>query len=281
MKPIFIYLDQMHWIALARAYHGRDNKHRSLLRTIQTAIQKERVAFPLSIFHSIETVKDPNGPRRTRLAQVMMELSRGWVIAPPWQVVPQELELALEGASGKQPQVLKKHLSLKTVEALFNIHGESYDADAWKQYKGAKHDYARRIEKARIQQDGKTYQREQLRILYVRNLVISLTSDLERISTKHNKNPEDVVFTLGLFENVPSIDVQLELITARDRNIGKDVDPNDFEDISFLSVAIPYCDIVVTENSWSDYAVRKQLQLDVKYSTVILSNLLALEHYLS
>ena len=49
------------------------------------------------------------------------------------------------------------------------------------------------------------------------------------------------------------------------------IDKNDFSDILFLSVAIPYCDIVIAEKTWTNIAINKKL--DKKFNTKISKNL--------
>ncbi len=39
---------------------------------------------------------------------------------------------------------------------------------------------------------------------------------------------------------------------ARDRNVSRPIEPNDLMDIGPLAIAIPYCDVVVTEREWSN-----------------------------
>ena len=271
----------MHWIDLAKAYHKRDNgKYQALLKQIQLAVQKKQAVFPLSVFHVVEALKNQNVPRRKRFAQAIVEISQGWIIAPPWQVVPQELEIVVTGLSNTQPYALKKYPLLNEVEFLFTLYEASANQVATKKYKTAIEDYARKLETARIQQNGEAFTREALRYIYARNLIVSLMPDLMRLSTKYHKSPEELVNTFGMFENVPVLNVQLELAVARDRNLNKSVDPNDMVDLSYLGVAIPYCDVVITDKIWADYATRKQLQLNEQYSTVILRKLSELKKYL-
>ena len=73
------------------------------------------------------------------------------------------------------------------------------------------------------------------------------------------------------FTHVPCLDVQMELATERDEHRDRKVQPNDMIDIFALSVAIPYCDIVITERFWVDLATRKGLSK--KYGTVMLSRI--------
>jgi hypothetical protein len=46
---------------------------------------------------------------------------------------------------------------------------------------------------------------------------------------------------------------------------------NDTVDIAFAATAIPYCDIVITENTLRSLAIQRKL--DIKYETIILNEL--------
>ena len=80
------------------------------------------------------------------------------------------------------------------------------------------------------------------------------------------------------FRNTPSLDVEIELVVRRNVSWTKDIDENDLADIAVLSIAIPYCDIVVTEKSWKDFIVRSGL--DKKYNTVVINGVKELDKYL-
>jgi len=71
-----------------------------------------------------------------------------------------------------------------------------------------------------------------------------------------------------LRRSVPSAYVSFELGHARDKGRGGRVLENDFNDISFLSYAIPYAKIVVTERGWVQLA--RQLKLDKMYGSHLL-----------
>jgi hypothetical protein len=49
------------------------------------------------------------------------------------------------------------------------------------------------------------------------------------------------------------------------------VHQHDFNDLAYLRVAIPYCDVVIGENYWSDRV--KNNKLDLKYGTKVSTNL--------
>jgi len=77
------------------------------------------------------------------------------------------------------------------------------------------------------------------------------------------KSPEEFL------RQIPSAYVSFELSHARDKQCCGKVMENDFNDISFLSYAIPYASVVVTERTWVQIA--KRLKLDTLYGSVIIS----------
>ncbi len=84
---------------------------------------------------------------------------------------------------------------------------------------------------------------------------------------------------LHFWESIPTIHVEMTLESERDEQRSRDIQLNDVIDVSFLSVAIPYCDIVITERFWVDLAKRNHL--DQRYGTILLTNFADLEFYLS
>jgi hypothetical protein len=63
---------------------------------------------------------------------------------------------------------------------------------------------------------------------------------LERVGP----NPEAA---MAFVRSMPSTEVSIEIKTAWHRKSDKRWTPNDIDDIDALSLAVPYCDIVVTE----------------------------------
>ena len=76
---------------------------------------------------------------------------------------------------------------------------------------------------------------------------------------------------IEFLHDLPSRDVDLELLQLRHRNPQKSWDVNDLADVSALAIAVPYCDVVVTERLWADLV--KRAKLDQKYNTVVLADL--------
>lgn len=86
-------------------------------------------------------------------------------------------------------------------------------------------------------------------------------------------NPEDVYGagrdTLeALLQAMPSRWVERELRRARQSNPQQPWAGNDLNDITALSITIPYCDVVVTERQWS--AVINTRKINRRFNTTVL-----------
>jgi len=78
----YIYLDQMHWISLAKAVKGRDDgkEYIHILDTALRAVGDNKVIFPISFAHVVETARAPNLDQRKLIAELMTTLSKGVVL---------------------------------------------------------------------------------------------------------------------------------------------------------------------------------------------------------
>ena len=99
-RPV-VYLDQNHWIDLARVRVNSPkisgNRKFACERLIELARNRE-IILPLSGAHMVETAK-MGGQQRTDLARTMIELSRGWQMRSPLRVREHELKRMLEPGS--------------------------------------------------------------------------------------------------------------------------------------------------------------------------------------
>jgi hypothetical protein len=77
---------------------------------------------------------------------------------------------------------------------------------------------------------------------------------------------------------VPGLLVSSELERLREVASQKPWERQDLNDIGALSVAIAHCDVVVTENVWTEAAARSGLSQ--KFGTVVISDLSDLPRYL-
>ncbi len=83
---------------------------------------------------------------------------------------------------------------------------------------------------------------------------------------------------VALLSALPSRDVIFDLRRLRHADTNARWKANDLNDLGSLSVALPYCDIVVTEKQWRHLAV--QAGIPDRYGTVVLDSLDGLSRYL-
>lgn len=118
---------------------------------------------------------------------------------------------------------------------------------------------------------------------YILDLATDLREIIDPVLNVYGKSINDIVAmgenkVVEFIESVPALDVEAEMVSRRNVSWNREIDKNDWADIRFLMVAIPYCNVVVTENYWKDFAQKSSL--DKKYNTAVLSDLNKLEKYL-
>jgi hypothetical protein len=82
---------------------------------------------------------------------------------------------------------------------------------------------------------------------------------------------ESEEYAFEWIQDFPAIYTHVNLTVERDIQRHRDIQPNDLNDIMALSVAIPYCDGVVTENFWAHIA--SQVGVDDLYNTEVASDI--------
>jgi hypothetical protein len=112
---------------------------------------------------------------------------------------------------------------------------------------------------------------------YIASLLLDFQELYLRAMTKIGKRfPEDIESLrmedkLRLVTEVPPLDVEVALATQHLQQWDRPEEINDIRDIGHLCMAVPYCDVVVTERYWIDKLRREKL--DEKYQTVLLSDI--------
>lgn len=93
-----VYLDLNKWIDLSRAIGGKPggDRFRAAATMIRAAVESGRASFPLSIGHYFETWKKRSADQRHELARTMAAVSCNHAIAPHAQLLPGELDRALQ-----------------------------------------------------------------------------------------------------------------------------------------------------------------------------------------
>jgi hypothetical protein len=288
------------------------------LTKIQSAVLNKSAIFPLSFQHYFETNKDPDLERRRRLARVMAELSQGICISPQERMMQWELERALAQLFNEQsPEIpptfgygipcafgfslivkdqsgnyvaLPKEQSeqirdgITSFDATFNLlmEDDNVEFHDWAQeFQITHNNLAGKLEEFRktVRKLGKLSRKR----AYIVHLATALEEEITKVLGYFDKTPEDL-FSIGaekldaFWENIPTLDVEIELNVSRNEHWDRKIESNDATDIAFLNVAIPYCDVLVLEKYFHNLA--RNSKLDKKYNTRIIKSLSDLENFL-
>lgn len=127
----------------------------------------------------------------------------------------------------------------------------------------------------RLEGEG-PWRRERLRdVIAARELLIELNGIFCRALAARQLKPTDVLRDpesgRAFLRSMPSTEVAMELKTAWHRNRDKPWTPNDIHDIDALSLAVPYCDVVVTEKAC--HHALTAAELGKRMHTALLRNL--------
>lgn len=316
--PKCIYLDQNKWIDLARASYGRDDGKNYLetLEVLKKATREGRVVMPMSGVHIMETVVPEDAGRRRRLAEFMVELSGNRSICTHMVLSKFEIRQAvlrhlgsdsisnfrqhmvhvgLYGAldvepsvSGVPQDIVEEVLALAYRPATsVEILCEAFPRDSVRDMREEQVKALVEFEQARMRAVT-NLTLEQRRRLSLLDLFTKsepgreLSAVLAELNVSHRRflesfnSPEELV---SFFHSIPSIEVLNELTLARDRDTNRKIDRNDFKDIAFLSVAVPYCNAIVTERYFG-HLVQSSGLAD-KYGTAVFTDLNQLPEFLA
>lgn len=306
----YAYLDQNQWIYLAKDYWGKPHapKHAGIAQRVLARVNAGELRLPLNTIHHIELLRAEDADRRSRLAEVFEIFSQGWYTASWPTILPAEIEQAvartfcdtkplrpvnvfgrgfLFGLAPAARALLSQGRTAERVALLERIAaspGATFDALTFANEPGRAQQNRNIAELDRVNTDAA----EELR-----RIRQSDSADASRRAqyASYTLNFQDRVIpallavgqTPGSFlelgrerlsqfwKGVPSLDVDCELILYRDRQRQRRIQGNDARDISHLAVAIPYCDVVVTERFWTRAA--EETGLASKYGTTVSSNL--------
>jgi hypothetical protein len=302
-KPAIVYIDQFLWVDLARRYLSSPKAPSSTdtPREILLAIEAGEVVCPFSDAHMVETSRRIDIRSRRDVIRTLVAFTRGWSLAPVTAVSPQELRHSLArlfgapepapvvalgrgvpfalGRSGQLHEDLHMgedearafEAMLDSPGALFQLLGGT-DNDYIEPARSAIVEHARNA--AEREEQSRPIQRRcseaERRRAYADTLTRALQDELSAALGEMSRTVADLraIGQEGLMQfwaSVPTADVEIELVTARNKQWSRVVAGNDIADIDFLSVAIPYCDLVLTEPFWNQLAF--QTGLARKYGT--------------
>ena len=310
-----VYLDQMHWIALAKAAKGRPDGSDFVeaLNAARDAVANRRVVFPLSFAHLFETARAPTPEQRAELAELVTSLSMGVVLRWSRPLVEFQLRNAVRRLFPQpllQPEPSPFGRGVEDVfsfdlSALLNFPAEraaqlrrSLDTpDAWISLLSCEDEASRKAgitstdriakeavdeyERRRTTWEGENgdFTRRAYAVRLTRIFWVELQRYLHEIGRTvdewGNAGPERLML---FWESIPSLHVEIELHTQMHRQKPKAWTTHDDRDIAFLALAIPACSVVVTEKFWVDLSHRRKLH--DRYGTVLLSDLRDLRRHI-
>jgi hypothetical protein len=307
--PKLLCLDLNKWIDLGRAHYGvpSGTAFKPALDAVRLAIQRNTLILPVTGANLSEVVGARTEAQRERLARFMVDLSGNRSIVNHVPLRQVELRRAVlfcylqRRTSSLRPRLLGAgmHLSmigkslvvdtgdpdvdeiatdaLSDPEVSVAALAETISAESVKAFRRTEDDVASRVQRIR-EMDAHLPLKER-RHLELRNLLSdgatasALNEELTalRVDEGSFRSWLAVGSNLDRFATaVPGLDVSMTLMLQRDLNRDHRTHPNDGRDFSFLSVAIPYASIVITEKSWSHVA--RSSGLAKRYGTVVESD---------
>lgn len=316
-QPQVIYLDQKCWIELAKIYFGNPSEEDGLLLTkMQNAVAEQRVIFPLTLSNMEETYRIGNKDRRKKLARLMISLSKGYSFQPYVErnLTKEIINIVLRkigaptidirstilkqgisnmvGAKGTLKQkegavplpdevmaeLLKRTESAESLEILLSL-GSPSDLTT------TRPSDIEMMEKIRHELWKLKDNNLRQRVFLAQNVFQFVLPELAKISMEYNL-PRDFIIKKGItrkeisafIDSIPTALCLFTLIYHRDQQRTRPIQANDFNDIWFLTLSIPYSDIVVTERMWASISIRSKL--DKKCGTKIFSSIHSLDQFL-
>lgn len=288
----------------------KDSELVEIYEKIKKLSESGAAIFPISFFHLEDMMINSDEEQRNKLIDFMISISKGWVLQPYSFYTNKELYNAVLHRLGKdskyniRDEILSKGLAYlistgyditwnKTAKVPNDFEAklrEAIDSPAslvlilkdekisnrFKQFRRETIDMATKMETNRKQKmtwpKDKRYATSIA--IYLDDVVVprlaSLLMGVEKpIRAKIIPTTKE---TMEQFlEDQPSTNIVFRLTYARDEFYQREVKPNDIADINHLSIAIPYCDIVVMERMFASASI--QLGLDKKYGCTICRSL--------
>jgi hypothetical protein len=127
--PAIVYLDQLHWISLARAStgHPQGAPYVGVLEYLRQAVLGRKAIFPLSSTHYAELQGNANYRQRTDVAAVMSLLSGHKTISGIGPIRRAELERALHERFGRPAQPTDVKASAGAISLRWDSQPSAFD----------------------------------------------------------------------------------------------------------------------------------------------------------
>jgi len=293
-------------------------KFQQCLDSIRSGVTLGKLIVPFSVVNAIESMISRDAGRRQRLAEFMVELSGNKSISPEHVVASLEIDNAVRqlfglpalesprgsvvragivhaiGMEAEIHEILRPPFAVAfvthmnsaaaTVDFLRGLGNNresiqrARDGEAQAQviFQSDREvtDTMSRADRLRVELYGLFGKNADYRIALKATLrSIGRTVD----EFKSTLGADDIL--ASFITAVPNFDIFVSLRMLRDLDRDRQVEHNDIRDLDWLSVTVPYSNIVVSEHYWGKKVV--QHGLAAKFDTVLLTNLLELPAHLS
>ena len=315
---ISIYLDQNKWIEMARVLYKNDGapEIKSVIDRVSSGVLKGSICIPISDIHVMEIAKIGSNRQRSQLASLFVDFSNGWFFKNRQSRIEYELQKAVANAfnvsqdktlhpepfcrslleafgeintladsmevSPETLSLLNSQLDSKSqILSFLEFRDEARRRLSIHHVKRNLNELKMRIEKRRalVKDHPSSFRTRAYHAALMIDSQDRLIGALDKIKkTKHDFSGLPYSIIQSLYNHVPCYDVEICLAIQLEQQTSRSLELNDIYDIGALTGAIPYCDVVVTENLWVDLASRAEL--DKKYDTKLLSRLSQLSEIL-
>ena len=307
--PKLLCLDTNIWIALGRAHYEQPEGRRFMdaLAAVRSAIQQGKLIVPVLTTPVFDSRRGRDFARRERLATFMVELSGNTSMIPHVAVQPAEMRNAIRrqylGSGETEPiraSVLRRGMSgafgdtapqlsltgdpvrdaveyatISSPEISVHAILNALSDDTFSRMRAEESTTMRTAADIR-RLDAQLSPEDKERLECSNWLTANGLLLWEALTALEARSP-DFLAWIAREDNlrrfcldIPSLDVLLTLMVARDRNAGDATDENDGLDWRFLQTVIPYGNIVATENRWAHLA--NSTRLAVRSGTRVIAD---------
>jgi len=292
-----VYLDTSMWIELERAWSDPNQPAHTISRHILDRAENGDVCLPLSLVHAFEILKHFNPLRRRQLWKFAMRLSGCLGILNSQAVLPSLVEESVCKVFGAK--LNRENTIVFTRSGLFGLDLKGHfpltelalqTREGWERFwlemPEQTHTLAfhglRQLEEEFIarrnvlKSNWQIYDNETRRRAHIARLFFDMQEVYFVSMARIGRGREDIESlvrndVLRLITEVPPLDVEVCLAVQHQQQWDRPETINDVRDVSHLCMAIPYCDVVITERYWVDKIKREKL--DERYGTKVSSDL--------
>jgi hypothetical protein len=317
-KCLYLDLNKWIDLARAHHGKSEGVKFQQCLESVRAAVNSGKLIVPFDVCNAIESMISGDKGQRKRLAEFMVDLSGNKTVSPEYVVAPMEIVNATRQLFGMAAtEAPRKSLVHVGIIHAIGMGREFQDAfppilnAACSAFMGTPEatikfllDAGDKRDQIKAARGGEARARDIFEsdraVTGTMSLVERQREELFGLLSKNDKYRTALETTLKAIgrtgagfkaemgsdeklkqfvASIPNFDVFITLRIEREKDKDRKVDHNDIRDLDWLSVAVPYSNIVVSERYWGKKVLANGLA--TKYGTVLLTNLQELPAHLS